>query len=306
MTQNEIKQHERYKKMTMYSYDINNNQLPQGAKLIGIAQKNNGYYAAVIRDGNEIVIAIRGSDEIKDWTGSNKDMVLRKRPAQTKNALETVDIVNDMIKNDPQYAGCKITVVGHSLGGSLAQIAAVLKGIKAVTFNAFGTKHLLKDEPGLNNADVTNYCNIDDPVTTANAKNHIGKCYEMTTTPYEDKTPHHLECMGNLESRYPTTAEDLYDLGKKKQNRKIEFEYYKRTGKHMPIRMSSLGFHADNCAGTYQVNGYTREDGTKVASYPRTCGAKHLGLQSASDKYRGLRLDQMTQSEVNELLDELI
>lgn len=41
----------------------------------------------------------------------------------------------------------------------------------------------------------------------------------------------------------------------------------------MPIRMSSMGFHADNCAGTYHVSGYTQEDGTKVASYSRTCGA---------------------------------
>ncbi len=30
-----------------------------------------------------------------------------------------------------------------------------------------------------------------------------------------------------------------------------------------------------NCAGTYKVSGYTREDGTKVSSYYRTCGAKH-------------------------------
>lgn len=31
------------------------------------------------------------------------------------------------------------------------------------------------------------------------------------------------------------------------------------------------------CAGTYKVSGYTREDGTKIDSYWRTCGAKHEG-----------------------------
>lgn len=61
-----------------------------------------------------------------------------------------------------------------------------------------------------------------------------------------------------------------------------------------------------NCAGTYKVSGYVRSDGVKVSSYERTCGAKHLGPQRASDKYRGLRLDQMSSSEVNELLNELI
>lgn len=61
-----------------------------------------------------------------------------------------------------------------------------------------------------------------------------------------------------------------------------------------------------SCAGTYKVSGYVRSDGVKVSSYERTCGAKHLGVQSASDKYRGLRIDQMTDSEINELLEELI
>lgn len=64
--------------------------------------------------------------------------------------------------------------------------------------------------------------------------------------------------------------------------------------------------HGSNCARTYKVSGYVRSDGVKVSSYERSCGAKHFDPQSASDKYRGLRLDQMTQSEVNELLDELI
>ena len=69
---------------------------------------------------------------------------------------------------------------------------------------------------------------------------------------------------------------------------------------------SAANIHGSSCAGTYKVSGYVRSDGIKVSSYERTCGAKHLGAQRASDKYRGLRLDQMTHSEMNELLDELI
>ncbi len=61
-----------------------------------------------------------------------------------------------------------------------------------------------------------------------------------------------------------------------------------------------------NCAGRYRVSGYVRSDGVKVSSYERTCGAKHLGSQTACDKYRGLKLEQMTDSEINELLDEMI
>lgn len=68
----------------------------------------------------------------------------------------------------------------------------------------------------------------------------------------------------------------------------------------------AANIHSSSCAGTYKVSGYVRSDGVKVSSYERTCGAKHLGPQRASDKYRGLRADQMTHSEINELLDELI
>ena len=314
MNQNEIKQHERYKQMALYSYDVNKNQLPKGAKLIGIAQHENGYYAAVIRDGKEIVIAIRGTEgplfksieSIKDSINDFSMWPLRQIPSQAEQADKTVDMVRAMISKDPKYSGCKIAVVGHSLGGSLAQIAAVDKKVKAVTFNAFGTKNLLNDEPGLRNADVTNYCNADDNITVSNAQNHIGKCYEVKTVPYEGKGPHFLESMGALEERIPKTGENLKNKVLKKQKEKLELEFYKRTGKSLPIRLPSLSSNIDNCPGRYMVSGYTRKDGTEVSSYERTCGAKHLDKQKASEKYRGLRLDQMTDAQVRELLEELL
>ena len=62
----------------------------------------------------------------------------------------------------------------------------------------------------------------------------------------------------------------------------------------------------EGCAGTYHVRGYVRSDCVKVSDYERTCGAKHLGKQSVSEKYRGLRIEQISKSELDELLDELI
>ena len=40
------------------------------------------------------------------------------------------------------------------------------------------------------------------------------------------------------------------------------------------------------CAGTYKVSGYTKSDGTKVSSYMRTCGAKHEGDNSPSQRHQ--------------------
>lgn len=40
-------------------------------------------------------------------------------------------------------------------------------------------------------------------------------------------------------------------------------------------RPFGYNIHGTKCAGTYQVNGYTRGDGVQVSSYYRTCGAAH-------------------------------
>lgn len=41
----------------------------------------------------------------------------------------------------------------------------------------------------------------------------------------------------------------------------------------------------ENCAGTYEVSGYTRADGTRVSSYTRTCGAAHNSANSKMSEY---------------------
>ena len=42
------------------------------------------------------------------------------------------------------------------------------------------------------------------------------------------------------------------------------------------------GDAVNGCAGTYPVSGYTREDGTEVRGYMRTCGAAHDGNSQSS------------------------
>lgn len=313
MNNQDIKQHERYKKMALYSYNVNENELPKGAKLVGITQHDNGYFAAIIRDSDKIIVTIRGTEgnlfksieNIKDLQ-NDTNLFCSILPKQTKNALETIDIVKSMIKEKQEYNGCKIIVVGHSLGRSLAQIVAVKKGVEAITFNAYGTKNLLKNEPLVNSANVINYCNSDDDITTFNAINHVGKCYEIGTTYREGKSPHHLECMENLDNRTPITNENLQYTGERKRKRKIELKFYQKTGKLLPIRMSSINLQTEDCAGTYQVSGYIRSDGTEVSGYERTCGAKHLSKQSAREKYKNLKISQMTNAEIDELVKELI
>ncbi len=71
-------------------------------------------------------------------------MYLGKLPEQYQNANE----VYKQIKQS--YPNSIITVTGHSLGGSLAQLISAENGCQAVTFNAYGTDDIL------NNAGIYN------------------------------------------------------------------------------------------------------------------------------------------------------
>ncbi len=141
------------------------------------------------------------------------------------------------------------------------------------------------------------------------------KDYAKTVLPQERELPYQLGVEMNVDENgnviYYYNMDDYKNMDREdfKRNFPKIYEQSKYQIFHGNQGRSTGGAAAvshQDCAGTYKVSGYVRSDGIKVSSYERTCGAKHLGPQSASDKYRGLKLDQMTQSEVNELLDELI
>lgn len=269
----DIKKHEEMKQLSIYSYDVNNNEIPQGYNLIGISPMDNGFYACVVRKGNDITIVFRGTEGWKDKNDLKDDarMFFKTWPKQADNALDLYDHICN------EYPGCNVSVAGHSLGGSLAQIVGVLRGAVAVTFNAYGTAQIIKNRYGSmidlkrKFENITNYSNSKDWITTANGRGHLGKCYEVISNE-EGGNPHYLETMESIKYRMPSSPEDLQMWGDSLKRKKEEFEYYFRTGRHMPINMSS-----SQCVGSYEVSGYTRSDGTKVDSYTRTCGAKHLG-----------------------------
>ena len=225
MTKYQIEKHEILKQAALFSYDVNKNKIPNGYHLVGISTHDNGFYACVLKKGNDVIIAYRGSNDKQDWLGSNKDMFFKKFPEQTKNALSLYDQIHN------EYPNCNIELTGHSLGGSLAQIIGVKRKIYTVTFNAYGTKNLFLNQCNTLNNNITNYCNPKDWVTTRNAKNHIGKCYEINSKP-DAKNSHNIESMQPLTNRIPTTSEELQGAWHKKIREQEELEFYRRTCPH--------------------------------------------------------------------------
>ena len=90
----------------------------------------------------EIVIAYRGSDERRDFTGANV-AIANPRPDWHEQFTQGLDFAERVMKNNP---GATFTTTGHSLGGALAQVTSEMYGIKGSTFDPGGAANLVRSE----------------------------------------------------------------------------------------------------------------------------------------------------------------
>jgi hypothetical protein len=96
-------------------------------------------------DSKELIVAHRGTEEIfKDGVLTDAAMVLARSNHQADQAIALTERAVDEAKRLREGAGrnIEVTVTGHSLGGSLAQITAHHSGLKGETFNAYGAASL--------------------------------------------------------------------------------------------------------------------------------------------------------------------
>lgn len=197
---NDIKFHEDMKLSSISVYG--QKPMPPAYSMLGapIENKSNGFYAQVWKKGNDIVIVYRGT-ELKPFLEAKKDvnndiaMVRGKIPAQTTDALA----LHDRIKRE--YPDCTITLTGHSLGGSLAQIVSAIRGTFAVTFNAYGTRNMFKDPENLKEDNIVNYIDEYDPLAMQNAENNVGVTYSVTGQRKAVIGNHFIDDMPPLETR---------------------------------------------------------------------------------------------------------
>lgn len=113
-----------------------------------------GYQGTIYQrtDTGEIVVAHRGTEGNKLWEGIVKDgvfvdgaMVLRQVNPQIEDALAlTQRAIQHAERSAPEYGMrvLEVTQVGHSLGGTLAQICAYRFKQRGETFNAYGAAGL--------------------------------------------------------------------------------------------------------------------------------------------------------------------
>ena len=248
----DTKYHEKLKQASIYVYHGENAQLPLGYRVIDKAENTeNGFYAEAYSNGKDIIIAYRGTDDWQDVM-VDLDMVRSQLPSQCIDAVRFYDKVANNNKNSD------ITVTGHSLGGSNAEIVSAIRGTVAVTFNAYGVRDMFTPYTRLKEDNIVNYVNEWDPFAMFNAENNLGEMYAVQNIAKNLSRTHYCEAMGPLQQRKVRSVEDI----KKHQNLLYRIN-------------NKIKNKVSKCVGSYPVSGYTRSDGTKVDGYIRTCGAKH-------------------------------
>ncbi len=145
-------------------------------EIIDQVSKHSGYQGTLYRnkETGEFVVAHRGTEFdrelVKDGVIADGGMVLAGVNSQSSDALAFTQSALDRVRV-MEESGLQVsppTVVGHSLGGTLAQITAYQYGLKGETFDAYGAAGLSLHIPE-GGHDMVNHVRATDFVSAASA-----------------------------------------------------------------------------------------------------------------------------------------
>lgn len=148
-----------------------------------------GYQGTIYQriDSREIVVAHRGTEQIwKDGVATDGAMVASRTNPQADEAIELTRRALSYARQEGREsngATPEVTVTGHSLGGTLAQVSAHYFDLRGETFNAYGAASLDRRIPEGGNR-VVNHVMAADAVSSASPHYGLVRFYaterEMT------------------------------------------------------------------------------------------------------------------------------
>lgn len=153
-------------------------------RVLANSDRPSGYQGTIYQrvDTHEIVVAHRGTEPsrgtgelFRDAVRTDGGMVVNGVNNQTQDAMDLTRRAVEIARAEAERTGRpapEVTVTGHSLGGTLAQITAHEFGLKGETFNAYGAAGLRQGVPAGGN-DVINHVRATDVVSAASP--HYGQ-----------------------------------------------------------------------------------------------------------------------------------
>ncbi len=153
-------------------------------RVLANADRPSGYQGTIYQrvDTREIVVAHRGTEPgrgvgelFRDAVRTDGGMVVNGVNNQTQDAIDLTRRAVELSRAEAERTGRpapQVTVTGHSLGGTLAQITAHEFGLRGETFNAYGAAGLRQGVPAGGN-DVVNHVRATDVVSAASP--HYGQ-----------------------------------------------------------------------------------------------------------------------------------
>lgn len=167
--------------------DVNKFPIPEGWEAVRDSHFNDpstGFEAVAFQKGIEVVISYAGTDP-KDFSGDILADLALAAGMLSDQLCQAADYYLAVKASMP--VGTKITLVGHSLGGGLASLVAVMFGESANTFD---------QAPFLNSARM--FANIDDIETGHTTTRSVAQSLRTYLT---GRAPEHVGQAGCLHHR---------------------------------------------------------------------------------------------------------
>ncbi|MDQ1337273.1 MAG: hypothetical protein QG617_240, partial [Campylobacterota bacterium] len=145
-----------------------------------------GLQMALLQVGDRMVVAFRGTTSKQDIL-TDLDMFAYLQQAGVAHQFNQAGVILSQWIADPRYqlSTSNTTIVGHSLGGSLAQYFGATTGFETLTYNPYGIGNEISG-----GSNITNYITMHDPVSFLPGSKMIGTTYMLQDESLYDQLGH--------------------------------------------------------------------------------------------------------------------